>query len=381
MTEATAVYVKQREIDVDKLLAEAGQGYKLQIRRKEPKWCDGLLDTVELGDGEPLSLEEIREAWGGRKLELTLLDPQGQYVTCRTVRFPEGPRHEGKKVKREDDDGDTPKASPLAGFKDIVSMMLEAQKNNADTMRQILESRIAGLETRIAAGAPAAAALPAPPLDPMKQIRDSIATIKQLEDLRSGLGIGGAGDAAKEPTLYEKMIEEFFSLQLEKEKAKMKAAAEAAARAGAPPPPLPERGSRGGGGGNGKGNGKGNGRPPASSPSGNLSRAQLDAVDDLTLAALVRERYEKLPPADREKVLSVFMGQYRWQPTTPPGEDGEDLENGEDGEDLEDLEDGEDGEDLEENVDTTAGPSTMIDGVSVSESDRAILEDLSGPKT
>jgi len=352
-----------------KALSQCGHGYRLQIKRMKPTWCDGLCDTWELDPNEILDLETIREEIGGRTLKLVIVNETGAFQASRTIKFPDPPRKEGKTLVRQDDDGPTASAAPT---KEIVAMLLDAQKANTEILRGIMDSRLAALEAR-ATAAPISVAPHEPRItDPMKQIRESIATIKQLEELRTGLGLGGAA-APKEPSLYEKMIEEFFNLQLEKEKNKMQALTAKAREAAKPPPDLPERKREGG-------NGKQPAAAPAAAPADKPAtpaglqgaKANLDQIDDLTLAAILAERYKAMTPEKKEEALSVFMGQYEWAEDDGEG-DAEDLEG--DGDAAEPAQTGPSNiVDLAARSSQTVGAGEAGTGVTLSDEDARILD-------
>jgi hypothetical protein len=169
-----------------KALSQCGHGYRLQIKRMKPTWCDGLCDTWELDPNEILDLETIREEIGGRTLKLVIVNETGAFQASRTIKFPDPPRKEGKTLVRQDDDGPTASAAPT---KEIVAMLLDAQKSNTEILRGIMDSRLAALEAR-ATAAPISVAPHEPRItDPMKQIRESIATIKQLEQQLQAAGM------------------------------------------------------------------------------------------------------------------------------------------------------------------------------------------------
>ena len=348
----------------EEVLSQCGTGYRMQIRRIKPTWCDGLVDTWELDSNEPIDLEDVREACGGRKLQLVIIDAAGKWQASRMVKFPDAPRSDGQLCKREDDEHPNAPSNGAAGMKDIVAMLLDSQRQNSEIMRGMMDSRLAALESRAAAPA-ALAAAPAAAADPMKAIRESIDTIKQIEELRAGLGFGSDGAAAPaEPTLYEKMIQDFFNLQMEREKAKVAQATAAAREASKPPPELPERRKAGG-----------EGSAPAAAPAKPQTlqgaKANLDTIDDLTLAAILSDRYKAMGPEQREKALAVFMGQYQW---VDEGEEPSDaaLDGDEDDED-----DPADSCQISKNnvVDLSTRPAQdQGGGITISASDRAILD-------
>ena len=86
---------KAQKLDIERVMSQLGEGFKLAVIRKEPVWCDGTLITEEIDPNEPISIENIRQRWGGRRLQLKILNPDGSYLKSTTVSFPDPHKKEG----------------------------------------------------------------------------------------------------------------------------------------------------------------------------------------------------------------------------------------------------------------------------------------------
>jgi hypothetical protein len=82
---------------VDAFLSGYGRGFQVSIVRTAPVWCAGYLTTLPLDHG--ITLNEIRESYGGRRFQLRILTDQGRYAARRRSRTPRPPR--GSATSRE----------------------------------------------------------------------------------------------------------------------------------------------------------------------------------------------------------------------------------------------------------------------------------------
>jgi len=80
---------------IDAFLAEfQDKGFRAVLSRKSPSWCSGYLETRPL-DSE-LTLESIKETWGGRDFDLRIINEKGQFHKFRSFRIAADPLVEGR---------------------------------------------------------------------------------------------------------------------------------------------------------------------------------------------------------------------------------------------------------------------------------------------
>lgn len=78
---------------------EFGSAAQLYIKRLDPHWCSGYLETVPL-DG-PVTLQEIKDNWGGKRFQIRLLTSRGQYIRAYNVRIDGPPKRNGRLITPE----------------------------------------------------------------------------------------------------------------------------------------------------------------------------------------------------------------------------------------------------------------------------------------
>ena len=98
MSEEIEVSWQDPEADIDMLLSEIPEGYKVQIKRTEPPWAKGVVATVDYDPTEPVSAKWIVETYGGRKYQIKVLDERGRYKYIRSITFPDPPLTDGANV-------------------------------------------------------------------------------------------------------------------------------------------------------------------------------------------------------------------------------------------------------------------------------------------
>lgn len=85
--------------NIDAFLAEfQGGGFRAVLSRKSPSWCSGYLETRPL-DSE-LTLESIKETWGGRDFDLRIINEKGQFHKFRSFRIAADPLVEGRPLRQ-----------------------------------------------------------------------------------------------------------------------------------------------------------------------------------------------------------------------------------------------------------------------------------------
>jgi len=167
--------------EVEELLGEAcDKGYRLAIHRTDPPWCAGYLETWNL-DG-PISLDALRDAWGGRRFRLKILGEKSRYIRDFVVSIDDIPRRRGIPINPNGTEFDRDKtevsAPPapsidLAGILDRVSQQQQrAEDRIFSLMEKVFEHR-----------SPAPATAPAPAADPLtgaRQLGELIEIAKNL---------------------------------------------------------------------------------------------------------------------------------------------------------------------------------------------------------
>lgn len=316
----------QENEELDNLFADIDQSYTVKVYRQEPEWCAGYLGCFHMGPGKSVSPEEIKNRFGGRTFELVVYDPtRGGIARRRTMMIDDMPRREGEILKR---DGTTEKASeaapaqqhhPLdsvmnshlpphikkaaidyyAGIQPqeqqrkadpqdnfyqqqmmmdmmnqsrqaqmtMMQQQFDMQKRMMDAMREMDESR--------------------KPKDPMNDVNTTIKLMREINGIKTELGVGGNESLASQVLettvpLVETALTEYLGYK------RMQAQAQLAAQQNTQQnrPPLPAR------------------RP--SPPEGVPLIAQ--APDPLKQAQQMAEMYRNLPPHEQTAVMNAFIG-------------------------------------------------------------------------
>lgn len=84
---------KVYQLTPEEMLSEVESGQKVSIARRKPKWADtGWLDTIPVPDGVGISLEDIKETFGGGYFEIRVLR-NGKYAKSFMVEIGGPPRN------------------------------------------------------------------------------------------------------------------------------------------------------------------------------------------------------------------------------------------------------------------------------------------------
>lgn len=302
--------------DLDKVLREIGQGYSAVIKRKEPTWCDGIIDTIELDPDEPISMDFLKREYGGRKLQITIQDAEKKYVTARTVKFPDPPRYEGRLLIREVEGQPAPGqqsgANVLGEVKGIFELMLTSQEKQMDGLVKTMEKRLESLERTQNAPVYGPAQPQQPAHSPTNQLKQSFAMIKQIEELKGEMGMGAPEQ--EQDNSITRAVDKFTDLMIEKEQAKIKAQMDAAEQHQQGAPALPAASTY---------------TPPQQpqQPRGDNVSGIFSNLSDIEFAAHVKNRLESLDPEDRDRAISTFVEMYE-----PEEEEEEEIETSEESE-------------------------------------------------
>lgn len=216
------------DTDLDTLLEELGEEFKIVIQRKEPEWCCGHIRTVYFDPQEPIGLDWITKQFGGSKLQIKVYGPNDSgkkgYITGKTIDILGPPRDghgvelvrgpEGNAVKIHDLPAaieqhraktglshreerkpiEVPAPQPVQPAQDnsMFQAMLNAQAEQNKIMMQMMLGRVQTLE-QLLYQRENQTAVPQPPAnyDPFGSIKQAGNAIKQLESIKESLSGGG----------------------------------------------------------------------------------------------------------------------------------------------------------------------------------------------
>lgn len=134
--------------DLEKFLGEiGGSGWKLALYRRSPAWCRGYVESFDLDS--PISMAEIRDAYGGSRYEARILDDRGMHRKTRYLTIADVPRMRGEpldqglKYRRGGNEViENPRADQAAATADRALEALErAQERNQELMIELLATR------------------------------------------------------------------------------------------------------------------------------------------------------------------------------------------------------------------------------------------------
>lgn len=310
LTEITIKKNKKNDVEIEDLLKELGHGYKYRIFRKEPDWCNGQVGTFDIDPNEPLSVDDIRRRFGGRKLTLSIVNPDGSYLLSRVLDFPDPPRggdgvelvpgpagvpvradrlqeaiENAKKMPEP-----TPAPAPVVNDSQnmLLKTMIEIQAQNYRATQDMQSKRIEHLEALLEnRSAPRLEAAPAADGRPFDGLRDTLKIIKEIEEIRGVLGTVHGAPMEDQGLGWQGAIEKMLDFVLEKEKTKMQIQ-QSNYLAGQVPPPLPLPGIPAG-------------IPPAPpAPSG--------VVSDAVLIENLQKRLQSVDAESKAQILQAILG-------------------------------------------------------------------------
>lgn len=309
------------DVAIETLLAELTPGMRVQIHRIDPRWCDGILATWEVDAEVPIDVEAIRHEFGGRRLAIKTIGADGKFKHYRQVKFPDPPRENGRRVyspeeQEERERAQQPQVDPYKSLEGVFDKMVSMNQTASDTVNKFMMDRMGRLEDHLLGQRTQP---PAPTNGNTKtgieQVKESMETLAQLNTLRQDiLGDVGEGEE-KESNVAEKMLTDFFDLQMKKEKMKMDAAMDAHKQRMQPAPPIGKPGE------------ERSEKPTEQKQTFENDSKSVHDLSDIELAVLAKERFNKLPQEQQEAMLSVFLGEYELQEVGGDGDDERDDDN------------------------------------------------------
>lgn len=88
--------------DAESMFRNIPHNYTVKVYRLEPEYCDGYVGQYNMGANRELSLEEIKNRFGGSKFELVVYNPgKGGILKRRQIQIDDFPKREGKVINRD----------------------------------------------------------------------------------------------------------------------------------------------------------------------------------------------------------------------------------------------------------------------------------------
>jgi hypothetical protein len=88
--------------DAESMFRNIPHNYTVKVYRLEPEYCDGYVGQYNMGANRELSLEEIKNRFGGSKFELVVYNPgKGGILKRRQIQIDDFPKREGKIINRD----------------------------------------------------------------------------------------------------------------------------------------------------------------------------------------------------------------------------------------------------------------------------------------
>lgn len=284
--EETIKVYNTKDVDLDVMLSEMGGGIKLTIKRVEPRWCDGYLDTIEVDTDDVVSMEDLRETYGGRKLSVRVHDQGGKIVATRIIKFPDPPRKDGielrppKPAENASEGGKHQEALITAlinAQQQNTKQMIEFAEKQAGSMKDLTEARLRDIKSLSTTQPQSSSGL--------DSLKESMQLVESIEGLRDRLKDSGNDSTTKEqdiPPLQQKMLdmaEQFFTFKLEQEQQKIKHQLDQPKLDEIPD--LPER--------------------------ENLK----NKISDMELISQAAQRFQHMPLSVQQKAAEMFFGQLK----------------------------------------------------------------------
>lgn len=275
------------KMETEQILANVGEGFTIIVKRIEPRWCDGIIDEFEIEKDERLSVMDFRDRYGGRKLNIRIVDGDGRTIANRNLKFAHPPKEDGRILENLGGER-SPIKHPSSNWESqqqIQQPQQQIQQPGANDLTlkllDLFSKRLDKLE------------IPQQPQQQMQevngfdQIKESIKTIKALEEMRATIHTPTNGESNDNSDMLSGLMEKYFELQMKKEDNSNNTQPQTQQQQ--PAPPLPERNQQN------------------QQPQQNTN--PLANVSDMELAAHAKQRFDKMDPLMQKKMLEVLIGQ------------------------------------------------------------------------
>jgi len=225
--------------ELEVLLSEVPDGYKVLIKREEPEWARGNVGTFEFDQGEEISTEWLERKIGGTKLTIRAYRLSNkEFIGSRRVRIPSAPKKDGielvpgphgspitvienERLKAQDQNPQS-----QGGGVDLIGSLktiMDAQNSMMENMNNMLASRVATLENLLTDKLTKqpdeqALATAAAPTSPQNHLKEMMETFRSVEEFKESMGLnavasggdeGGIENSPLFEMITEKLIEKF----------------------------------------------------------------------------------------------------------------------------------------------------------------------------
>lgn len=319
------------ERHLDMLFSDIDQSFTVKVYRHDPEWCAGYLGCFHVGAGKGISIEEVKNRFGGRRIELITYDPtRGSIARKKTIMIDDVPRREGDILKRDGttvESGEQQKQSGFSGGHPLEMLhklnlpphlarqayayylgtpepQQETKKSDGtgemfqqqmmmDMMNQARQSQMTMMQQQFDMQKRMMEAMremedSKKPRDPMGEVNTTIKLMREINGIKSELGVGGNDSLASQVLettvpLVETALTEYLGYK------RMQAQAEVQKNMAVQDnkPPLPPRVT----------SAPAMPQIPESSPVSPVQQAEQ-------MAAM----YKNLPPQEQSAVMNAFIG-------------------------------------------------------------------------
>jgi len=108
----------QERDDLDSIFGDLTTAYTVKVYRNDPDWCSGFLGEFHVGVGRSLSIQEVKNRFGGRVFDLRVYSGvRGGIAKRTTIVIDDVPRRDGLEINR---DGTTKQKEPANTPKETI---------------------------------------------------------------------------------------------------------------------------------------------------------------------------------------------------------------------------------------------------------------------
>lgn len=238
-TAETDSQIEDRYEKARKMLGGLPFGGHIDVIRTKPNYCKGYLDRIDASEDEPVSLEDLRDEYGGKTLLLRAYDKSNKYLGATTIHFQEPPKKDGKPLRYEDsDEAETERARRLPAQSDnsnteLIKIILAQQNQMMQQMTGVFQAQLTAAQKQNKDTSQNQ--------DPLANVERLSETLERLETLRGKIGGGGNQDGGG--INFQKGIDALIELFASKQRHEMdlELAKVTKATQAAQPLPLPAR--------------------------------------------------------------------------------------------------------------------------------------------